>query len=71
MSVDLRTRYLGFELQHPIVASASPLTSSIDNLKRLQAAGVAAVVLPWLPGCEQYAQPPPYAWLKCQLPSSR
>jgi dihydroorotate dehydrogenase (fumarate) len=48
VSVDLRTRYLGFELQHPIVASASPMTGSIDSLKRLQAAGVAAVVLPSL-----------------------
>lgn len=48
MSVDLRTRYLGLELQHPIVASASPLTGSVDSLKRLQAAGVAAVVLPSL-----------------------
>ena len=48
MSVDLRTRYLGLELQHPIVASASPLTGSLDSLKRLQAAGVAAVVLPSL-----------------------
>lgn len=45
MSVDLRTRYLGLELAHPIVASASPLTSSIDSLKRLQDAGIAAVVL--------------------------
>jgi len=48
MSVDLRTRYLGLELKHPIVASASPLTGSIDSLKRLEAAGVAAVVLPSL-----------------------
>jgi dihydroorotate dehydrogenase (fumarate) len=48
MSVDLRTRYLGLELQNPIVASASPLTGSVDSLKRLQAAGVAAVVLPSL-----------------------
>ena len=48
MKVDLRTRYLGLELRHPIVASASPLTGSIDSLKRLQAAGVAAVVLPSL-----------------------
>jgi len=48
MSVDLRTSYLGLELQHPIVASASPLTGSIDSLKRLQAAGIAAVVLPSL-----------------------
>jgi dihydroorotate dehydrogenase (fumarate) len=48
MSVDLRTRYLGLELQHPIVASASPMTGSLDSLKRLQDAGVAAVVLPSL-----------------------
>jgi dihydroorotate dehydrogenase (fumarate) len=48
MSVDLRTRYLGLELAHPIVASASPLTSSVESLKRLQDAGVAAVVLPSL-----------------------
>jgi dihydroorotate dehydrogenase (fumarate) len=48
MSVDLRTRYLGLELQHPIVASASPMTGSVESLKRLQAAGVAAVVLPSL-----------------------
>jgi len=48
MSVDLRTRYLGLDLKHPIVASASPLTGSIDSLKRLQDAGVAAVVLPSL-----------------------
>jgi len=48
MSVDLSTRYLGLDLKHPIVASASPLTGSIDSLKRLQDAGVAAVVLPSL-----------------------
>jgi dihydroorotate dehydrogenase (fumarate) len=45
MSVDLRTRFLGLQLAHPIVASASPLTASIDSLKRLQEAGIAAVVL--------------------------
>lgn len=48
MSVDLSTRYLGLELKHPIAASASPLTGNIDSLKRLQDAGVAAVVLPSL-----------------------
>jgi dihydroorotate dehydrogenase (fumarate) len=48
MSVDLSTRYLGLELRHPIVASASPMTGSIDSLKRLQDAGVTAVVLPSL-----------------------
>ena len=48
MSVDLKSRYLGLELRNPIVASASPLTASIDSLKRLADAGVAAVVLPSL-----------------------
>ena len=48
MSIDLRSRYLGLELAHPIVASASPLTGQIDSLKRLQDAGIAAVVLPSL-----------------------
>jgi dihydroorotate dehydrogenase (fumarate) len=48
MSVDLRTRYLGLPLAHPIVASASPMTGSLDSLKRLQDAGIAAVVLPSL-----------------------
>lgn len=45
MKVDLRTRWLGLELAHPIVAAASPLTGSIDSLERLQDGGVAAVVL--------------------------
>jgi len=48
MSIDLRTRYLGLELRNPIVASASPLTGTVESLKRLEAAGVAAVVLPSL-----------------------
>jgi dihydroorotate dehydrogenase (fumarate) len=48
MSVDLRTRYLGLDLAHPIVASASPLTGSLESLKRLQDAGIAAAVLPSL-----------------------
>jgi dihydroorotate dehydrogenase (fumarate) len=48
MSIDLSTRYLGLALKHPVVASASPLTGSIDSLKRLEDAGIAAVVLPSL-----------------------
>jgi dihydroorotate dehydrogenase (fumarate) len=48
MSVDLRSRYLGLELRNPLIASASPLTGSIDSLKRLVDAGVSAVVLPSL-----------------------
>jgi dihydroorotate dehydrogenase (fumarate) len=48
MSADLRSRYLGLALRNPIVASASPMTGNIDSLKRLEDAGVAAVVLPSL-----------------------
>jgi dihydroorotate dehydrogenase (fumarate) len=47
-SVDLSTRYLGLALKHPVMAAASPLTGNVDSLKRLEDAGVAAVVLPSL-----------------------
>jgi dihydroorotate dehydrogenase (fumarate) len=45
---DLRTRYLGMELGSPLVASSSPLTGNLDGLRRLEAAGAGAVVLPSL-----------------------
>ena len=48
MSVDLSTTYLGLELAHPIVPSASPITGSLDSLKVLEDAGAPAVVLPSL-----------------------
>lgn len=43
--MDLSTRYLGLELDHPIVASASPLTSNLDDILRLADAGAAAIVM--------------------------
>ena len=46
--MDLSTRYLGLELRNPVVASASPLTSSVRDVRRLADAGIAAVVLPSL-----------------------
>jgi dihydroorotate dehydrogenase (fumarate) len=48
VTVDLATRYLGLELRSPIVASASPLTREPDRARRLEDAGVAAIVLPSL-----------------------
>jgi dihydroorotate dehydrogenase (fumarate) len=42
---DLSTRYLGLELASPLVASASPLCESIDNIRRMQDAGAGAIVL--------------------------
>lgn len=46
--MDPRTTYLGLTLDHPVVASASPLTAGIDTLLQLEEAGAAAVVLPSL-----------------------
>ena len=43
--MDLSTRYLGLTLRNPLVASASPLSNSVDGVKRLADAGVGAVVL--------------------------
>lgn len=45
---DLSTKYLGLNLKSPLVASASPLCESVDNIKRLEDYGLAAVVLPSL-----------------------
>lgn len=46
--VSLATRYLGLELRNPLVAAASPVTGRLDTLRRLDEAGVGAVVLPSL-----------------------
>jgi dihydroorotate dehydrogenase (fumarate) len=46
--VDLTTKYLGFTLRNPLIASASPLTESIHNIVQMEDAGIAAVVLPSL-----------------------
>jgi len=43
--VDLTTRYLGLTLKNPLVASASPLCEDIGNIRRMEDAGAAAVVL--------------------------
>jgi dihydroorotate dehydrogenase (fumarate) len=43
--MDLSTRYLGFKLKHPLVASASPLTRDIDGIRQLLDAGAAAIVM--------------------------
>ena len=42
---DLTTSYLGFDLINPLVASSSPLCQEIDSLKKMEDAGIAAVVL--------------------------
>lgn len=43
--MDLRTTYMGMELSNPLVASSSPLTYSLDGIKRLAEAGPGAIVM--------------------------
>jgi dihydroorotate dehydrogenase (fumarate) len=41
---DLRTKYMGLELKNPIIIGASNIVTNIDNLKRIEKAGAAAIV---------------------------
>jgi len=41
----LDTTYMGLALKNPIIAGASPLTASVDSIKRLEDAGAAAIVM--------------------------
>ncbi len=43
--INLKTRYMGFELKNPIIVGASNLATNPDNLKRMEDAGAAAVVI--------------------------
>ena len=43
--MSLTTNYLGLELKNPIVASSSPLSHSLDGIRRLEDAGASAVVM--------------------------
>jgi dihydroorotate dehydrogenase (fumarate) len=43
--VDLTTSYLGMKLKNPLVASASPLSEKVETAKRLEEAGIAAIVM--------------------------
>ena len=45
MKIDLSTRYLGLTLRNPLVVSAGPLCEDIGNIRRMEDAGAAAVVL--------------------------
>jgi dihydroorotate dehydrogenase (fumarate) len=43
--MELSTQYMGLPLRNPLVASASPLSKTVDGVRRLADAGVGAVVL--------------------------
>ncbi|RLD55976.1 MAG: dihydroorotate dehydrogenase [Bacteroidetes bacterium] len=41
---NLTTKYLGIELKNPVIIGASNLVANIDNLKKMEDAGAAAIV---------------------------
>ena len=43
--MDLSTTYMGMKLRNPLVVSASPLSRDVANVKQMEDAGAAAVVL--------------------------
>ena len=43
--VDLTTSYMGLQLSSPLVASAGPLSQSVDGIKALADGGVGAIVM--------------------------
>jgi dihydroorotate dehydrogenase (fumarate) len=43
--MDLKTTYMGMELKNPLVPSASPLSQTLDGIRRMEDDGAAAVVL--------------------------
>jgi dihydroorotate dehydrogenase (fumarate) len=43
--MELATTYMGLQLRNPLVASPSPLSYTLDGVKRLAAGGVGAIVL--------------------------
>ena len=43
--MNLSTTYLGMKLKNPIVASASPLSRSMESMHRLEDAGASAIVM--------------------------
>ncbi|MFC1477687.1 dihydroorotate dehydrogenase-like protein [candidate division KSB1 bacterium] len=43
--VDLSTKYMGFDLKNPIIPSSSPLSRDVDNVRKMEDLGAAAVVM--------------------------
>lgn len=43
--IDFSTHYLGLKVKGPIMVSSTPLSESVDNIRRMEDAGAAAIVL--------------------------
>ena len=44
-AMDLSTSYLGLKLKSPVIVGSSGLTTSVENLKKIESSGAGAVVL--------------------------
>ena len=45
MSANFQTTYLGLELRNPLVAASSPFTGDPESVRRLEEAGIGAIVM--------------------------
>src|SRR5215212_2690183 len=43
--MDLSTQYMKLQLKNPVVASASPLSHTVEGIRQLEDAGASAVVM--------------------------
>src|SRR3569623_947283 len=43
--IDVSTKYMGLKLNGPIVVSSTPLSESLENVRRMEDAGASAIVL--------------------------
>lgn len=43
--MDLSTTFVGLSLKNPLIASASPLTASLERIQKLEESGIAAVIM--------------------------
>jgi dihydroorotate dehydrogenase (fumarate) len=43
--IDLTTTYLGLDLKNPLVASSSPISKRVDTVKKMEDAGIGAIVM--------------------------
>lgn len=43
--MDLRATYMGLDLKHPLVASAGPISRTLDGIRRLEDGNASAIVL--------------------------
>ncbi len=46
--MNLSSTYMGFELPHPIIPGACPLTDSLDSVRQLEDAGAPLIIMPSL-----------------------